>query len=113
MWRLEGAHVHGVVFSERVQTVMADWRQFVSLFYYTVYFTVVYVVAVVPFYINTLYSLAATLVGKKEIFIIIVINRKDLETKLYMHNTIGDVALTNVTWEAKYLHVVQQACSYL
>ena len=37
------------------------------------------------------YTLAATLAGK------LTINKNDLKPKLYMHNTIGDVAMTHIS----------------
>ena len=33
-----------------------------------------------------------------------LINKIDLGAKLYMHNTTGDVALTNISQETKHLH---------
>ena len=49
--------------------------------------------------LNVLYELAA---GQQESNVIM--NKKDLKTKLYMHNTTDDVALTNIYRETNYFH---------
>ena len=40
-----------------------------------------------------------------------VINRRDLKTKLYVFNTIGDVALTNISRETRFLCSIQNESS--
>ena len=50
---------------------------------------------------NTLNYLAATLTAKK---VMMITKQKYFETKLHIHNTKEDVALTNVTLETNYFH---------